>query len=144
MPWADTGGTFPWLKMEDLENYAKAVPAPSCPAQVQTSFLSSENFQKHPEDLRERRKATDNDPLPNMQVLTSCFQISCLGYRFSVSLDKGSCMLPPGLSSGSSGFLAAHRGLRHIMPGAGELLRCHQMLIWSLAVWASCPFLSLW
>lgn len=66
---------------------------------------------KHPEDLWEERRVSDNDCLPNMRVLTSCFQ-HWLPWPWSLFLDKGVTCCFLDLVLGSSGFLAAPSILR--------------------------------
>lgn len=49
-----------------------------------------------------------------------------LGLALFGSLDKGSCMLPPGLRPRQLWLPCCPQGLRHIIP---EFLRCHLVLI---------------
>lgn len=54
LPWVDTQGIFPWLSLEDLENHAKAVPAPSCLAErCRLLALLSGEIPEDPEGRKE-------------------------------------------------------------------------------------------
>lgn len=54
LPWVNTQGTFPWLSLEDLENHAKAVPAPGCLAErCRLLALLSGEIPEDPEGRKE-------------------------------------------------------------------------------------------
>lgn len=54
LPWVDTLGIFAWLSLEDLENHAKAVPAPGCLAErCRLLALLSGEIPEDPEGRKE-------------------------------------------------------------------------------------------